>query len=76
MVSEHRPTLILTSMLAPAAPVPPHDPEALAAYLYMHCDSARQRAAALDHQLQSEEEAEAMAKAEMEVLRAELQQCA
>ena len=60
--------------LPPIDPPPPVDAESLAAYLYQHAESARQRNAALEARLRHEEAAEALAKAETEALRAELQQ--
>lgn len=55
-------------------PPPPFDVESLAAYLYRHAETARQRRAALEAQLATEDAAEGLVLAETEALRAELQQ--
>ena len=55
-------------------PPPSIDAETLAAYLYMHAETARQKSAVLDAKMRHEEAAEALALAETEALRAELAQ--
>jgi hypothetical protein len=55
-------------------PPPPFSAETLAAYLYQHAETARQRRAALEAKLATEEAEEALVRAETDALRAELHQ--